>query len=118
MPKEDRQTLGLFVSKCTDKKATFHYPLTTYPLAIAGPSGTLYQPPVKHLFRNELIKLSCDSMGKNTPKNAVHIYDRMTIVRSVASQNTWGNASHQLGYTAHRRYNLFSINIQTIKCYR
>ena len=37
--KEDRQALGFFVSKCRDKKVAFHYPLTSYPLAIADPSG-------------------------------------------------------------------------------
>ena len=37
--KEDRQALGFFVSKCRDKKVAFHYPLTSYPLAIANPSG-------------------------------------------------------------------------------
>ena len=36
----------------------------TYPLAITDPSGTLYQPTAKYLFRNELIKLSCDSIEK------------------------------------------------------
>ena len=64
VPREDGQALELFVSKCMDKKATFHYTLTTYPLANADPSGTLYQPTAKHLFRNELIKLSCDSIEK------------------------------------------------------
>ena len=38
--KEDRQALGLFVSKYTDKKSVFHYPLATYHLTIADPSGT------------------------------------------------------------------------------
>ena len=56
--KEDRQVLGLFVFKCRDKKAAFHYHLTLYPFTIADPSGKLYQPTAKHLFRNELIKLS------------------------------------------------------------
>ena len=51
-------------SKFTDKKDEFHYPLTSYPLAIADPSGKLYQPTAKHLFRNELITLSCDSIEK------------------------------------------------------
>ena len=52
MLKEDRQALRLFAFKCTDKKAEFHYPLTSYPLAIADQSGKLYQPTAKHLFRN------------------------------------------------------------------
>ena len=30
-------------------------------------------------------------LKKNPPKNAVHIYDGMVIVRSVASQKTWGD---------------------------
>ena len=69
--KEDRQALWLFISKCTDKKAVFHYPLTSYTLAIVDPSGRLYQPTAKHLFRNKLIKLSCDSIEKNPPKNGM-----------------------------------------------
>ena len=80
----------MFVSKCKDKFA-FHYPLATYPLAITDPSGTLYQPTAKHLFRNELIKLSWDSIAENTAKNAVHIDDGMGIVQSVASQKSWGD---------------------------
>ena len=39
------------------KKAVFYNPLTLYSLAIVDPSGTLYHPTAKHLFRNELIKL-------------------------------------------------------------
>ena len=64
--KEDRQPLGLFVSKCTDKKAAFDYPLTSYPLVVADPSGKFYQPTAKHLFKNELIKLSRDSTEKKS----------------------------------------------------
>ena len=75
MLKKDRKALGLFTSKCTDKKAAFHYPLTTYPLAIADPVGVLYQPAAKHLFKNELTKLSSDLIEKNKPKNGVHIYN-------------------------------------------
>ena len=91
MLKEDHQALGLFVSKCADKKAAFHYPLTSYPLAIIDPIGKLCQPTAKHLFRNQLIKLSCDLLGKNPPKNLVHIYDKMAIIRSVASEETWAD---------------------------
>ena len=40
--KEYGQALRLFGSKCTDKKAAFHYPLTSHLLAIADPSGKLY----------------------------------------------------------------------------
>ena len=41
MLKEDHQALGLFVSKCTNKNAAFHYPLTMYFLAIAVPWNTI-----------------------------------------------------------------------------
>ena len=40
--KEDRQALGLLVSKYADKKAAFHYPLTLHSLGIADPNGKLY----------------------------------------------------------------------------
>ena len=63
--KEDRQALGLFVSKCMDKETAFHYPLTTYPLTVADPSGTFYQPTGKHLFRNKILKSSCNTIEKN-----------------------------------------------------
>ena len=39
---ENFQALGLCVSKRTDKKAAFHYHLTSYPLAIVDSSGKLY----------------------------------------------------------------------------
>ena len=89
--KEDRQALGLFVSKCTDKKAAFHYPLTTYPLAIANPEGTLFQPKTKHKFRGLLTRSASDSIEDKPPKHAVHIYDGMAIVRGVEAQKTWGD---------------------------
>ena len=50
----------------------------------------LYQPTVKHSFRNEPINLSSDLTEKNPPKNAAHFYDAITIVRSFACQKTWG----------------------------
>ena len=62
--KEDRQALGLFVAKYTDKKNAFTYPLTTYPLSIADPRGKLYQPKTKHVFRNDFIKLCSNSVEK------------------------------------------------------
>ena len=89
--KEDRQALGLLVFKCADKKAVFHYPLTLGSPAIPAPNGKLYQPTAKHLFSNELIKLSCDSIEKNPPKNAVRIYDRIAILTSAVPQKTWGD---------------------------
>ena len=89
--KEDRQALGLFVAKCNDEKNAFTYPLKTYPLSIADPSGKLYQLKTKHVFRNDLIKLCSNSVEKTPPRNAVHIYDGMAIVRSVPSQKTWGD---------------------------
>ena len=61
---------------------------TSHPLAIADPSGKLYQPTAKQLFRDELIKLTCDLIEKNPPNNAVHTYDWMAIVSRVASQKT------------------------------
>ena len=51
----NHQALGLFAFKCTDDKAAFHNPLTTYPLVITDPSGTFYQPATKHSFRNKII---------------------------------------------------------------
>ena len=42
VPKEVSQALALFVCKCTDKKTAFHYPLTSYSLAIPDLSGKSY----------------------------------------------------------------------------
>ena len=75
MLKEDPQALVLLIFKCTDKKAALYYLHTSSLLDMADPSRKLYQPTAKHLFRNELIKLSSDSVEKNPPKNAAHIYD-------------------------------------------
>ena len=72
--KKDRQALGFFASNFTDKKEV-HYALTLYTQVIADPSGKFYQPTAKHLFRNELLKLSCDMTEKNSPQNADHICD-------------------------------------------
>ena len=41
---DDCKALRLFVSKCTDKKAAFHYSLASYLRAIAVLNGKLYQP--------------------------------------------------------------------------
>ena len=84
--KENSQALGYFVSKCTDKMAAFHCPLTLYHLAILDPSGKLYRPTAKDLLTNKSIKLSIDLIEKNSPNIVVHIYDGMVIVRIIASQ--------------------------------
>ena len=73
--KKNLQALGLFVSKCTDKNASFHYLLTMYPLTTAYPSGILNQPIALYLFRNKLIMFSCDLIERNPPENAAHIFD-------------------------------------------
>ena len=78
--------------------------MTLYPLAIADLSGKLYQPTAKHLFRNELIKGSCDSTEKNTPKNAVHVYDGVVIVRTVASQKNLARSLEITFKTLHTKY--------------
>ena len=48
--KEDRHALDLSVAKYPDKKESFSYPLTTYPLALSTAQGTLYKSRTKHLF--------------------------------------------------------------------
>lgn len=89
--KENCQALEYFVSKCTDKKAAFHCPLTLYHLAILDPSGKLYRPAAKHLLTNKSIKLSIDLIEKNLPNIVVHIYDGMVIGRIIASRKTWAD---------------------------
>lgn len=73
--KENLHALELFVSKYTDKNASFHYLLTMYPLTTAYPSGILNQPIALYLFRNKLIMFSCDLIERNAPENATHIFD-------------------------------------------
>lgn len=88
--KEDRQALGLFVSKCTDKRKAFSFPLTTYPLSIA--TWLLYQPKTKSKFRNSIIKLCPESSCEKPDKGAAFIYDEMSVaIRKVPSQKTWGD---------------------------
>ena len=88
--KENLHALELFVSKYTDKNASFHYLLTTYPYTTADLSGILNQPAAAlHLFRNELIMLICDLIERNPPENAAHIFDEVAIARSTMSQINW-----------------------------
>ena len=52
--KEDRQAFGDLLSKSIDIEEAMQYPLTSVPLAIATPEGTL-RPASKHLLRNFII---------------------------------------------------------------
>ena len=41
--KEDCQAFGVLISETTSLQDAFSYPLTTYPLSISNPDGTLRQ---------------------------------------------------------------------------
>ena len=85
--KEDRQACGLLIGKATSLKEAFSYPITTLPLSLASPEGTLRQADIdKASFRNNLSKDS-DALTDTFPNNARWIIDEMSVFRSVKTQN-------------------------------
>ena len=86
--KKDQQALDLFVAKYPDKKESFSYPLTSYPLALSTAQGTLYKSSTKHLFRNYFIDFSVAFVDIPSELNPVVIYDAMAVIRSVHSRPT------------------------------
>ena len=88
--KEDRQALGLIVSKCQNKREAFCHCLTKYPLAIATPDGKLYQPGSKANFRNHLIK-QAEANVMSPPRGGTVIYDGMAVIRASKPAATWGH---------------------------
>ena len=41
--KEERQAFGVIISKCKSLDEAFSFPITSLPLNVANPNGTLYQ---------------------------------------------------------------------------
>ena len=85
--KEDCQAFGLLVSKAVSLEEAFCFPITTFPLSIATPEGTLRQSD-KSSLRKFLIAQS-KSPTTNIPKNAAWFIDGMAAVRSLKSMKTY-----------------------------
>ena len=51
---EEKRAFGVMVSKCASKEEAFSFPMTSLPLSIANPNGSLYSSD-KSKFRNVLI---------------------------------------------------------------
>ena len=51
---EEKKAFGMMVSKCESKEEMFSYPMTSLPLSIANPDGSLYSLD-KAKFRDNLI---------------------------------------------------------------
>jgi hypothetical protein len=85
--KEDRQAFGDLLSKSIDIEEAMQYPLTSVPLAIATPEGTL-RPASKHLLRNFIIEQS-EAAAHECPQNARWLIDWMAAMRSIKPKLTY-----------------------------
>ena len=85
--KEDRQVFGVILGDEIDLSEALKYPITSIPLGIGSPDGTLRQSP-KNIFWNFLIYQS-SAMETQPPFQARWIIDTMTIMRSVKSKKTY-----------------------------
>ena len=99
--KEEKQAFGLLVGKSTTAEEAHSHPLTSIPLALASPEGTLRQSN-KAALRNHLIEegdaidyfreyVISDSNSATTsvPFQGDWIIDGMAAIRSVAIRKTW-----------------------------
>ena len=84
---EDRIAFGYIISKSIDPKTAFAYPITSLPLAIAEPDGTL-RASCKATLRNYLIDECCAEVRK-VPNNCDWIVDGMAAIRSVVPRQTY-----------------------------
>ena len=84
---EDRIAFGYIIAKSIDPITAFKYPITTYPLAIADPDGTL-RASSKSLLRNFLIDECCAEIRK-APENSEWLIDGMAAIRSVSPRKTY-----------------------------
>ena len=92
--KEDRQAFGMLVGKTTTPEEAHSHPLTTVPLALATPERDLRQG-FKAALRNYLIEESI-SITEEPPKEDNWLIDGMAAVRSIPSQQTWGEYADTL----------------------
>ena len=79
--KEDRQAFGVILGDDIDLVEALTYPITSLPLSIGNPGGTLGQS-TKNTFHNFLIDQS-SAIETQMPFLAGRIIDTMAIIRSV-----------------------------------
>ena len=84
---EDRQGFGLLLSKNVNLEVALKYPITSVPLSLANPDGTLREAP-KYLFRNDLIA-NAKALENVPPINARWIVDNMAAIRCVKPKDTY-----------------------------
>ena len=84
--KEDGQAFGDLLSKSIDIEEAMHYPLTSVPLAIATPEGTL-RPAPKHVLHNFIIEQS-EAVMHQCPQYARWLIDGMATMRSTKPKST------------------------------
>ena len=110
--KEDAQSFELLVEEAGLEEA-FSYPITSLPLSIAHPDGTLRQGN-KSNFRNQLIKDCPSSKSEILPMAAWWINDGMALFRTVKSKNTyreWSNCVAKTAFLPALEYNAIQVEI-------
>ena len=85
--KEDSQVFGVILGKDIALNEALKYPITSTPLSIGNPYGTLLQSR-KNTFRNFLINQST-AIETQPPFQSRWIIDTMAIMRSVKSKKTY-----------------------------
>ncbi len=84
---EDRQAFGVLVGKAATLEEAFTFPITSIPLSLATPEGSLRQSD-KASLRNYLIK-QAEAVVDCPPKRARWIIDGMALFRIVKPKDTY-----------------------------
>ena len=84
---EDKQAFGIIISKAASLEEAFKYPITSLPLSIAMPDGSLYQTE-KAPLRKQIIG---DANTTRYLQNATWIVDGMYAIRSVKPKETYNH---------------------------
>lgn len=82
---EEKQAFGIIISKCKTKEEGFSYPMTSLPLSIANPNGSLYSAN-KAKFRNHLIGTFSTVEGNS---NALWIIDAGYAIHQIKPRDTY-----------------------------
>ena len=83
--KVERQAFGVIISKCKSLDDAFSFPITSLPLSVGNPNGTLYQSD-KAKFRNYIIGLPFDNKYHY---DAMWIFDAGHAIRQVKPRDTY-----------------------------
>jgi len=85
--KEDRQAFGVLVAKSISLEEAFKFPVTSVPLAVSNPDGSLRQGD-KASLRNMLIENSCSTIS-SLPENCTWLIDGMSVIQTIKPQETY-----------------------------